>query len=749
MLPTNEKGIHAASTIAGRPLAMHARTDLTIQRQQFQGRDCVVIKDPLTMKYYRFEEEEYMLFKLLDGMNSLETVKAEFNARFSPQKITIQEIFQFIGMLHRNSLLISESPNQGYELSRRWRDHRRQERFQSLTNVLAIRYRGFDPDKLLGWLNGYIGWFFSIPALVGTLFLWLAALALVFTQFETFQNKLPSFESFFDSSNWIWLALVLAITKVFHEFGHGLACKRYGGECHEMGLMLLVLTPCLYVNVSDSWLLPNKWKRAMIAAAGIYVELILASLAVFVWWFSHPGLVNQLALNVVFICSVSTVLFNANPLLRYDGYYVLSDLTEIPNLRAKATTILQRTCGAIFLGMKTRSDPFLPKRKQWFFAVYSVSAALYRWLITFSIFWFVYRLLEPYGFKLIGQLIALSAIYGLVGIPLINLIRFFAVPGRLGVVKRANVVASAIGIGVVLLGVLACPLPHYVHCKFYVQPRDARNIYVDVAGMLNAVDVEPNVYVQEGQRIIELTSKQLDVQLAGMKTQLAASYVRLENIRQSEVLDASFSQGRQSAEVAVRASNASYERKLMDRERLSIRAPASGYLIAAPRVRPRDHELETLDNWNGTPLERKNIGAFLNSGTLVGQVVPDLEKMEAVLVVDQSEIEFLQQQQKVELCLNQIPGTIFHSSTERISPSELVELPPSLSGKHGGSIVTETDSEGRLVPVSTKYRVSVPLANPDRTILPGSTGHAKVRVGSKTIGQRFIRLLNETFQFEL
>ena len=749
MLPRPGKDHPAATTIAGRPLSMHTRNDVAVQRQQFQGRDCVVIKDPLTMQYYRFEEEEYMLFELLDGQTSVETVKAEFDARFTPQKITVQEIYQFISMLHRNSLLISSAPFQGHELSNRGRENRKQERFQSLTNVLAIRYRGFDPDRLLGYLNGYLGWFFSMPAMIATLLLWLAAMTLVFTQFETFQNKLPTFASFFDSSNWIWLALVLAVTKVLHEFGHGLACKRYGGECHEMGLMLLVLTPCLYVNVSDSWLLSNKWKRAMIAAAGIYVEFMLASIAVFVWWFSHPGLVNQLALNVVFICSVSTVLFNANPLLRYDGYYVLSDLTEIPNLRAKASAILQRACGAVLLGMETRSDPFLPTRRKWFFAVYSVAAALYRWLITFSIFWFVYRLLEPYGFKLIGQLIALSAIYGLVGIPVVKLIRFFAIPGRLGVVKRVNLTASVIACGVLVLGVLALPLPHYVHCKFYVQPQNARNVYVDVEGVLSEVDVQPNVYVQEGERIIELTSKQLDVQLAGMKTQLASSYVRLENIRQSEAVDAAFSQGRQSAEVAVRASNASYERKLMDRERLSIRAPISGYFIAPRRVRERDDGQEGLGFWNGTPLDRKNLGAYLKSGTFVGQVVPNLEKMEAVLVVDQSEIEFIQQQQKVELCLNQIPGTIFHSVTDRISPSELVELPPSLSGKHGGSIVVESDSEGRLVPVSTKYRVSVPLANSERIIISGSTGRAKVRVGSKTIGQRIVRLFNETFQFEL
>jgi len=252
------------------------------------------------------------------------------------------------------------------------------------------------------------------------LLLWLAAGALLFAQFDMFLAKLPSMDQFFASSNWLWLAVVLGVTKVIHELGHGLVCKKYGGQCHEMGAMLLVFTPCLYMNVSDSWMLKSKWQRAFIAAAGMYVELILAAIAVFVWWFSHPGMVNQVALNVIFVCSISTLVFNANPLLRYDGYYILSDLLEIPNLRAKATKVLQNYFGSLCLGLEQIDDPFLPQRHQWRFALYSVAAAAYRWFITFSIFWLVYRIFEPYGFKILGQMIAMMAIWGLVGMPVVQ-----------------------------------------------------------------------------------------------------------------------------------------------------------------------------------------------------------------------------------------------------------------------------------------------------------------------------------------
>ena len=118
----------------------------------------------------------------------------------------------------------------------------------------------------------------------------LCALLLVIVQFDVFRSRLPTFHQFFGPHNWLYLGVTMAFVKVLHEFGHGLTCKRFGGECHEMGFMLLVFTPALYCNVSDSWLLPNKWHRTAIGAAGMYVEMFIAGLATFGWWFSEPDL---------------------------------------------------------------------------------------------------------------------------------------------------------------------------------------------------------------------------------------------------------------------------------------------------------------------------------------------------------------------------------------------------------------------------------------------------------------------------
>lgn len=737
------------SSSSGRPLRLSLRKDLICNRQTYQGHDYWVVKDPITLKYFRFEEEEYSLLQLIDGASSPDHIKREFDFRFAPQKIAIRELFQFVGMLHRSGILISDAPQQGIQLKRRGDKQRSQERWQSLTNILAIRYRGFDPDRMLASLNKYLGWFFSWTAFFFVALLGLAAIGLIVAQFETFQNKLPSFYDFFAAKNWFWLAIVLALTKVLHEFGHGVACKRFGGECHEMGVMLLVLTPCLYVNVSDSWLLNDKWKRALIAAAGMYVELVLSAIAVFVWWFSTPGLVNQIALNVIFVSSVSTILFNANPLLRYDGYYILSDVLEIPNLRAKASTILNRFCGGLFLGIESRPDPFLPKRHRWLFALYSVAAALYRWVITFSIFWFVYRVLEPYGLKVIGQIIALSAIYGLVGVPLIKLYKFFSVPGRLGVVNQTRAIAAGAIFVVAIASVMFVPIPHYVYCEFYTQGADAENVYVDVPGTVRSLLVQDNTYVEVDQEILQLSSHDLEVQLASLATDYELAKVHRDNISRSQSADGKKTNELMSAEAAYKSAFDSYAKRYQDRERLVVRAPTSGLLIASPPVAASDSNEKTLESWTGSPLDRKNLGAELKQSTLIGQVIPDPKKLEAVLAIDQADVEFIRKQQPVKMLVNQVPCEVFESSIRLVTPNEMRNTPRALSSKHGGPIVTTTARDGSEIPTSTKFLVKVDFENPEELVVPGSTGTAKIRAGSQTVGQRVWRLASRTFQFEL
>ncbi len=735
------------TSTTSRPLSVRMRPDLEVKTQEYQGRQCWIVKDPLALKYYRFEEQEFAILEMLDGTASLDSLRDQFQRRFAPQRITSRELHHLIGLLHRSGLLLAETYGQGDQLAARAAQRHKQLLLGKLSNLLAIRFRGIDPDRWLTRLDRCCGWLFSAPAALAALALMLSAVLLIGAEFEVFRSRLPAFQEFFAAQNWLALALTLGTTKILHEFGHGLACKRFGGECHEMGLMLLVFTPCLYCNVTDSWMVPSKWKRAAIGAAGMYVELILASLATILWWYSRPGMLNGLCLNVMFICSVSTILFNANPLMRYDGYYILADLLEIPNLRQKASLLLQRKLGGWFLGLPQPHDPFLPPRHQWLFALYSVASAAYGWLVTFSIFWFLYKVLEPYGLKIIGQLLVGVMVTLLVVTPLWRIFKMFQVPGRIDRVNRgrATIMFSLSAAG--LTAVLLVPLPYYVPCSFHVQPRGATSVYVDVPGEVKRIFVAGGV-VEAGQPIVELENvEELSAQqsLISQRDQLAA---RLDALRQQAHTD-------DEAHLdlaAVRESLAALDEQLAQRReqcrKLIIRAPAAGVLLpAATRISPRD-QAKTLPAWSGRPLELRNVGAYLEASTPIGRIA-QVGQWEAILLIAEDELEFLKPGQQVDLYPASLPGEKRTAQIEHLSEQELQTAPAALSLKAGGNLATRTDAQGVERPLDVTYQASVSLADDAGRLLAGTTGQAKIHAGYQPLAIRLWRSVRRTFRFEM
>ena len=561
---------------------------------------------------------------MLDGESSLEDIAEQFEAEFPPQTIRVEELQNFVGMLHRSGLVLTDAPGQGVQLKQRRDERRRKEIIGSMSNVLAFHFRGFDPERILNAMYPCVSWFFSVPALCCCITLAAAALTLVMVQFDVFQSRLPSFQSFFAAQNWLLIAGVLGVTKVIHEFGHGLSCKHFGGECHEMGVMFLVLTPCLYCNVSDSWMLPNRWHRAAIGAAGMYVEVVIASICTFIWWFSEPGFLNYLCLNVMFVSSVSTILFNANPLLRYDGYYILSDIMEIPNLRQKASQILSRKLRSWCLGLEEPEDPFLPKRNQGLFALYTVASFLYRWVILLSILYFLNKVFEPYGLKVIGQLIAIASLWGLVGMPLQKVYKFFKVPGRMRKVKKVRMYATLLVLVGFVSGVLLIPFPSSVLCDFELQPRGAASVYVEVEGTLKEILVEPGQKVEAGEVLARLENIDLEIEIAHLRGQRNATRAQLDSLRVLRFENEQASLQLDLAEESLDSLNRQLEQKLKDAKRLDLVAPTAGTIIPPPHRRESttDERLE-LASWSGSPLKEKNLGANVGPRRFAKSVLPN------------------------------------------------------------------------------------------------------------------------------
>ncbi len=699
-------------------MPIRKRPDLSARRQQYLGHSYWVVKEPVGLNYFRFQDEEYAILNMLDGNTSLDEIKDRFEAEFPPQKITLEELQQFLGMLHRSGLIVAGVGGQGHQLRKRRDERRRKEILGAASNILCIRFKGFDPERLLNWLYPYFKWFFSPITVFCCFLLAFSALSLVVVQFDVFRSRLPGFYQFFSPTNALLLAATLGVSKILHEFGHGLSCKHFGGECHEMGIMILVLTPCLYCNVSDSWMLPSKWKRAAIGAAGIYVEMLLASIATFVWWFTEPGLLNNICLNIIFISSVSTLLFNANPLLRYDGYYILADLVEIPNLRQKATTIFSRKMGEWLLGLEPPDDPFLPQRNQVFFVLYSCASIAYRWFILASILYFMYLVFKPYGLQCLGQVIMAMSLYGLVVMPLYKLFKFFYVPGRIEKVKKPRMYTSLAVIAALVLAFLFIPLPHSVMCVLEVQPGDAVPVYIDVpdGGQLGELFVKSGEVITAGQRLAQLENVDVDLEIEQLTGSLNQYREQLKSLNRQRFSDSQALGEIPQVKEALSTLESQLKQKTKDLARLNLVAPASGMVLPPPAKAKREDPEGQLSDWSGTPLERRNIGSYLQEGALFCQL-GDPRQMEAILIIDQVDRNYVREGQTVEIKLDELPHDMLKSEVVEIAHVDLKIAPERLSTAHGGELPTVADPETGVQRVqSTSYQARAPL---------GLFGHGK------------------------
>ena len=734
---------------SSRPLTVRRRPDLVANRQRYQGSGYWVVKEPVGLQYFRFHDEEYYILNMLDGHVSLQQIKDGFEQRFAPQKITFGDLQQFIGMLHRSGLVISNSPGQGKALRERGRKKKQKETIGKFTNIFALRYRGFDPERLLNGLLPWFGWMFTIPALIFFTALFAAASLLLASQYETVYSRLPTFQQFFAADRWLILAATMAIVKVLHEFGHGLSCKKFGGECHEIGFMLLVFTPCLYCNVSDSWMLPNKWKRVWIGAAGIYVEIILASIAAFVWWFTEQGTtINDLCLNMMFLNAVSTILVNGNPLLRFDGYYILMDTLEIPNLRQKATQVLTRWFQSTCLGLELQDDPFLPTRGRFLFALYTIASVIYRWVVVFSICWFVIKVLEPYGLEVIGRMVAVAGFAGLIAQPIIKTWKFCRTPGRLSKVKRTPFLIT-VGVVATALALVCCvPLPHHIDCAFEVRPSEAGVVYAGVPGQI-VTTVQPGDEVRADEVIAQLENPDLEIRMAELLGEETVAKAQLRNLQRRSRHDAVLKAQLETQRKLIASIQSMIAETETEIDRLTVRAKRAGFVIPPPHRDAPDSQDGRLPGWTGSPLDARNVGATLTADDVICEIGTK-GACEAVLIIEQGDVQLVREGQAVDLKLDArrlhyFSGVITEKSNEPIEATSM-----SLSSQTGGDLQTEIDpTTGQVKPRNVSYQARVPIDPLQITVRPGYRGCAKIHVDPMSLGGRLWRIIAQTFNFEL
>ena len=751
--PTHDPRSHKTMP-SSPPIKMKMRPDLTFDPMTYQGVEYWVVKEPLGQKYFQFPPHVFYLLKQLDGTKSAEELQDNYHRDFAPKRITQQEMQQLLTRFHQDGLVTSDLPGQGIELLKRGQKNNRNELLGQFANVLAIRYKGFDPERILEFLLPFTWWIFTKACAMVVAILAAIALVSVFANWAAFQSKLPGFEAFFNPSEWYMFALVLCVTKVFHEFGHGLSCKRLGGECHEIGFMLLVLTPCLYCNVSDSWRLPNKWHRAAIGAAGMYVEIILAILATFIWWFVQPGFIQDFCLKVMLVSSISTVLFNGNPLLRFDGYYILSDILEIPNLNQKSTKALTTLLGRNWLGLEIPDDQLMPSNRPWAFALFTVAAFCYRWFVMFSIIFFLMTMLEPYNLESLGIGLALFSVAGMLGMPIYKLYKYMSVPGRMHQVKKLRFGVISIIVAALLGFILFVPLPHYLRCTFIVMPEAVDTVWVLESGRFDECLVKAGDTVEEGQVLARLTNEQIDYQLLSVQAEIEEKKAQFEIInRRMSVTNEPFGDdSRNSLASEIASLQTTRQRLLQQQQHLVLTAPISGTIMEVPYQHQGRVNTEITEGNLQPLLSGQHENLLIGRGQRLCEVA-DLSKWHAVIGLTEHQVIFAKQDDQAWLKLYADAGHTLESKIGKVNPTDYSISREDFEPNQQQIAQGDSRAPDRMTEMLADYQkqdfqyfTEVPLDETNGPLRIGMSGQARIFTGYVSLGYRAWWWFNQNFR---
>jgi len=730
---------------------LKVRADLFITTQRYEGKTCYVVKDPVSLRYYRFNEQEYFVVRQFDGKHTMEETQKEFEVKFRPNRLTHEDLEGFARQLLTAGLVQHESARAAEELLESRKKQRRLQRLATFTNILYIKIPIIDPDRILTYMYSRLWWIFTWSFFAASILLMISAIVLVATHFATFYDKLPYYQEFFAFNRLLYMWIALGIVKVIHEFGHGLSCKAFGGECHEMGALLMCLSPALYCNVSDSWTLADKWKRIIISFAGIYVELIIAALATWVWWYT-PGrpFINNIALCLMTLCSISTVVFNANPLMKFDGYYILADWLEIPNLRDRANRFLKNLAAEYCLGMEVQPEPYMTASRKLLFIVYAIVSYIYRWVVTFSIIYTISNLLKPYKMESLSMLLAFAALGSMIGWPIYRAAKNINQRGRLPDMKRERVTVTSVIVFILILVFFLLPLPiSRVRDKGVVQIEQSASdkLYLPYpkGGTLEEVLVQDGEWVEQGRLLAVFRNYELESQYEEAKRQ-KESHRQQGNVHisQASAVGSQAERARIAAEAqeefALMAEFEKYEGTFKNQiESLRIRAPRSGYVISPPR--------------------KEMIGKFWEdvANQPVCQV-GDTRKLIVKVPVAPHDYELMKEDMARsatgELPVRiHVPGSAlktYHGRITWLPTSDARNVPVQLTYKGGGSLATKpSENPGVLEPQSQVYLVEVEVTDPDALIRPGVLPVVKVQCRWRTAAWWCWRAINVALDLKL
>ncbi len=620
---------------------------------------------------------------LLDGHRTLHQAWETIWKNHPDSAPSQVEVVRVLAHLNRLGLLVSEKGRDPYQIFSQFKEERGRELKNRFLHFFFIRIPLWDPDSLLKSINsiskGIFSWAgFAVWILV---MVWGGIAAL-----NQSRDLFAQAQGIIAPSNLPLLYLVWAGIKFLHEMGHACAARRWGCEVHQMGVMLLVLTPIPYVDVTSSYALRSKWKRFAIDAAGMYVELFIAAIAALIWANTGQGLVNQMAYNIIFLASVSTLLFNLNPLLRFDGYYMLSDALEYPNLHQRSFQQIKYLAERFLFGVK-QSIPVARSTAEGIGLVgFNLSSTAYRIFVLVVIIGFVAG-----QFFEIGLILAAFGllVWGL--LPLVKFCRYvLSSPDLARNRLRAQWVTFG-GLAGLLLVLALVPLPTFYRTPGVLESIGRSEVIAKSDGFLLGPPADNRNIVSKDQLLLKLVQPDYHVDEIRQEA-------RLREIEQRQRI--AFSE--EPAYLTALQSQADSIQLQLDaiidrKQNLDVRAPRSG-------------------RWVYTP-DSLHPGSWIKRGTGLGEIIdPDRFRFTAIVSQNEAAVFFQEPVKRTSVRLRGEAGISMNATDIRILSVEQTFLPTAALGwLAGGALEVDFQDTSGTKTVEPFYLVYIELERNPQT----------------------------------
>ena len=681
----------------------HAR----ILRQAFRGQVWFVLQDQAAERSHRFSPAAHHFIGLMDGQRTVQQLWDATSAHLGDGAPTQEDAIRLLGQLHAADALLCDVPPDSMEVFRRFERHERMLWKRRLWTPLALRFPLVDPDRFLvrtlPFVQPLFGWF--------GLLLWLAVVGtgavLAVSHWTDLTENIS--ERVLDPGNLVLLWFVYPVVKTLHELGHAYATRKWGGEVHEIGIMLLVFSPVPYVDASSAWGFADKRKRMLVGAAGIAVELFLGALALFVWLAVEPGAVRSVAYNVMLISGVSTLLFNGNPLLRFDGYFVLADGIEMPNLGARSNQYLGYLFQRYVLGIRDAERQSASAGEKFWLVVYGVTSFVYRIFISFVIITFIAG-----RFFVVGVVLAIWALATQLLMPVAKALSFlFSNPGLRR--QRGRALSTTLLLLVAALGLLFfVPAPNWTRTEGVIWVPEEAQVRSGTEGFISALLAPVDSEVRRGQPLIQAEEPFSVTRVAVFNAQVAELVAKYNALITSDRVQAAMVRDE------LVAARANLTRARERESELIFRSGAAGRFIV-----PNAADLP---------------GRFVNKGQLVGYVVEPGELTVRVALV-QDDIALVRlNTRSVTVMLAGWDARPVPARIRREVPGAAAQLPTAALGSAGGGpiAVDPRDKQG-VSTLKQVFQLELTLPGEVRSEYLGSRVYVRFNHGFEPVGVQMYR----------